>query len=266
MFEHGRSFPVSPHLGFNRQGFGGIVRPARRRCNGFALAAPASTRHDRAMHTAINAFLLGFPALFSIVNPVSGAFIFRIRTAERTHAERVVLARKVAVYAALVMLGALSGGSYVLAFFGITLPALRCAGGLVLAMYAWAMLNSPERREARKDEQAASAEGLDDVAFYPLTLPFTTGPGTISVAVALGSAHPTRGDGLLPFFLGMSGAVLVIALAVWALYSFADQLSWLLGKNASRSITRLSAFFQLCIGVQILITGVTEVLQPLLVH
>jgi multiple antibiotic resistance protein len=218
------------------------------------------------MQAAINAFLLGFPALFSIVNPVSGAFIFRIRTAERTHAERVVLARKVAFYAALVMLGALSGGSYVLAFFGITLPALRCAGGLVLAMYAWTMLNSPERREARKDEQAASAEGLDDVAFYPLTLPFTTGPGTISVAVALGSAHPTRGEGLLPFFIGMSAATLVVALGVWLLYSFADQLSWLLGKNASRSITRLSAFFQLCIGVQILINGVTEVLQPLLAH
>jgi multiple antibiotic resistance protein len=234
--------------------------------NGFALAAPAANRHDRFMHAAIDAFLLGFPALFSIVNPVSGAFIFRIRTTERTHDERVMLARKVACYAALVMLVALWAGSYVLAFFGISLPALRCAGGLVLALYAWAMLNAPERREARKDEQAASAEGLDDVAFYPLTLPFTTGPGTISVAVALGSAHPTRGDGLVPFFVGMSGAALVIAVSVWLLYSFADQLSWLLGKNASRSITRLSAFFQLCIGVQILINGVTEVLQPLLAH
>ncbi len=218
------------------------------------------------MNAAIAAFLLGFPALFSIVNPVSGAFIFRIRTTERSHDERLALARRVGTYAGIVMLVALWAGSYVLAFFGISLPALRCAGGLVLALYAWAMLNSPERREAHKDEQAATAEGLDDVAFYPLTLPFTTGPGTISVAVALGSAHPTRGDGLLPFFVGMSAAALVIAASVWLLYSFADQLSRLVGQNASRSITRLSAFFQLCIGVQILITGVTEVLQPLLAH
>ena len=71
---------------------------------------------------------------------------------------------------------------------------------------------------------------------------------------------------MVPFFIGMSGAAALVALSVWLLYSFADQLSWLLGKNASRSITRLSAFFQLCIGVQILITGVTEVLQPLLAH
>ncbi len=218
------------------------------------------------MHAAIAAFLLGFPALFSIVNPVSGAFIFRIRTAERSHEDRVKLARLVALYAAAVMLVALWAGSYVLAFFGISLPALRCAGGLVLALYAWAMLNSPEQREARKNEQASRAEGLTDVAFYPLTLPFTTGPGTISVAVALGSAHPTRGDGLIPFFIGMSGAAVALSLSVWLLYSFADQLSRLLGQNASQSITRLSAFFQLCIGVQILITGVTEVLQPLLEH
>jgi multiple antibiotic resistance protein len=218
------------------------------------------------VQAALAAFLLGFPALFSIVNPVSGAFIFRTRTDERSHEERAKLARRVGVYAAAVMLVALWAGSYVLAFFGITLPALRCAGGLVLALYAWAMLNSPERQEARKHEQAAPAQGLDDVAFYPLTLPFTTGPGTISVAVALGSAHPPNGEGLLPFFVGMSAAALVIAASVWLLYSFADQLSRLLGPNASRTITRLSAFFQLCIGVQILITGVTEVLQPLMLR
>jgi multiple antibiotic resistance protein len=218
------------------------------------------------MTAAIAAFLLGFPALFSIVNPVSGAFIFRIRTTERTHAERLALARRVSMYALAVMLVALWAGSYVLAFFGISLPALRCAGGMVVALYAWEMLNSPERREAHKDEQAATAEGLDDVAFYPLTLPFTTGPGTIAVAVALGSARPIRGGGLVSFFIGMSAAALVIALAIWLFYSFADQVSRLLGQNASRSISRLSAFFQLCIGVQILITGITEVLRPLLGH
>ena len=216
------------------------------------------------MSAAVAAFLLGFPALFSIVNPVSGAFIFRTRTVERSHAERVRLARRVGVYAAAVMLVALWAGSYVLAFFGITLPALRCAGGIVLALYAWASLNAPERREARKAEQVDAASGQEDVAFFPLTLPFTTGPGTISVAVALGSAHPPAGLGLVTFFIGMSVAALAVAGLVWALYSASDRLSNLLGQVASRVITRLSAFFQLCIGVQILITGITEVLQPLL--
>ena len=218
------------------------------------------------MNEAIAAFLLGFPALFSIVNPVSGAFIFRSRTDERTHLERVSLARQVGIYSAAVMLVALWGGSYVLAFFGISLPALRCAGGLVLALYAWELLNSPEQQEERKLEQASHAKGLDDVAFYPLTLPFTTGPGTISVAVALGAARPAGGRAIFPFFIGMSAAAVAIAVSVWLLYRFTDQLSRLLGQVASRTVTRLSAFFQLCIGVQILITGVTEVFTPLLRH
>ena len=218
------------------------------------------------MNAAIAAFLLGFPALFAIVNPVSGAFIFRTRTVDRPRADRIILARRVGLYAALVMLVALWAGSYVLAFFGISLPALRCAGGVVLAMYAWTSLNAPERREERKNTQMDAAVGLDDVAFYPLTLPFTTGPGTISVAVALGSAHPTTGIALLPFFAGMSVAAIAVALLVWLLYSATDQLSRLLGQVASRAITRLSAFFQLCIGVQILITGVTEILRPLVEH
>ena len=216
------------------------------------------------MDPIVAAFLLGFPALFSIVNPVSGAFIFRTRTIERSHQDRVRLARRVGLYAAVVMLVALWAGSYVLAFFGITLPALRCAGGVVLAMYAWSSLNAPERREARKEEQADAAAGQDDPAFYPLTLPFTTGPGTISVAVALGSAHPEGNIALLPFFAGMSLAALLVALLVWLFYSASDQISRLFGQVVSRAITRLSAFFQLCIGAQILITGVTEVLQPLL--
>ena len=195
------------------------------------------------MSAALASFLLGFPALFSIVNPVSGAFIFRTRTQDRSHAERVQLARRVGLYAALVMLVALWAGSYVLGFFGITLPALRCAG---------------------KTEQVDAAAGQDDVAFFPLTLPFTTGPGTISVAVALGSAHPASGIALLPFFTGMSAAAIAVAALVWALYSASDQISRLLGHVAGRAVSRLSAFFQLCIGVQILVTGVTEILQPLL--
>ena len=142
------------------------------------------------LSTFTGAFLQAFPALFSIVNPVSGAFIFRAATADRSHAGRVILARRVGTYSLLVMLGALWAGSTILSFFGVSIAALRIAGGLMLAGFAWEQLGAPERREGRKQEQAADAGPADDVAFFPLTLPFTTGPGTISVAVALGAGHP----------------------------------------------------------------------------
>ena len=209
-------------------------------------------------------FLLAFPALFSIVNPVSGAFIFREATAERSHGERVALAGRVALYSLLVMAVALSVGSYVLAFFGVSIAALRIAGGLVLALFAWGLLDAPERREGRKQGEAAGASDAGDVAFFPLTLPFTTGPGTIAVCVALGAGHPPGGLALLAFLGGTGCAALLTAAIVWAFYSQSDRLGLLLGSNGSRTVTRLSAFLLLCIGVQILITGVSAVLEPML--
>ena len=206
-------------------------------------------------------FLLAFPALFSIVNPIAGGFIFREATAARSHEGRVALARRVAAYALLVMLVALWGGSYVLAFFGISIAALRIAGGLILSLFAWDLLNSPERRDERKQSEADASS--DDPAFFPLTLPFTTGPGTIAVAIALGAERPS-GHGLTNFFVGVSCAAAVLALIIWLTYANADRIGALLGQAGSRTVTRLSAFLLFAIGVQLLITGVTAVLTPLL--
>ena len=212
------------------------------------------------------AFLLAFPALFSIVNPVAGAFIFREATADRTHPQRTALARRVGTYSLLVMLVALWAGSYVLAVFGISIAALRIAGGIVLSLFAWELLSAPDKREGRKQEQAADAAAApaDDVAFFPLTLPFTTGPGTIAVAVALGAGHPGMGAGWAVFYGGVSLAAMAMAGVIWLFYAYADRLSDLLGRTGSKTVSRLSAFLLFCIGVQMLITGIVDVLRPLL--
>jgi multiple antibiotic resistance protein len=216
------------------------------------------------MLEAVHAFLLGFPALFSIVNPISGGFIFRSVTASRPPETHARLARLVALNSLVVMMGALWAGSYVLAFFGITLAALRVAGGLVVALSGWRLLNAPETHDERKQEQAASAEGIEDIALFPLTIPFTTGPGTIAVAVALGAGHPKLFGGLGWFFLGMTAAALAMTAVIWITYSYAERLTRMMGPTGTRTITRISAFLLLCIGVQILITGVEDVLGPLL--
>lgn len=210
------------------------------------------------------AFLLAFPALFSIVNPIAGAFIFREATADRTHDERVLLARRVGVYSLVVMIVALWAGSYVMSFFGITLPALRVAGGVLLGAFAWELLGRPEHREDRKQQQAsdAAAGPPEDVAFFPLTLPFTTGPGTISVAVALGAGRPSIGVG--GFFTGVTLAALAMAVVIGVTYAYADRLGALLGRNGTRTVSRLSAFILFCIGVQMFLTGVADALGPVL--
>ncbi len=215
------------------------------------------------MNQAIAAFLLGFPALFSIVNPISGAFIFREVTAFRPH-QRTRLAGQVATYSLIVMTVALWGGPYVLGFFGITLAALRVAGGIVVALTGWHLLQAPEEHGDRKETQAADAGHTDDIVLFPLTIPITTGPGTIAVAITLGSGHPHDPEVLVPYFLGMTAATVALAVVIWITYGSADRISRLMGPRGSRTVTRLSAFLLLCIGVQILITGAEDVLAPLL--
>ena len=200
-------------------------------------------------------FLVALPALFSIVNPLGGALIYNQVTAGRGDDERAALAWRVASYSAIVMLSSLWIGAWLMSFFGVSIDALRVAGGSVVSAAAWEMLSYSTTTENRKKEQAAPAAGAADVAFFPLTMPFTTGPGTISVAIALSASRPSTAAELVPFFTGLSAAALAVAISVGVCYASADRVVTLLGPARARILNRLSAFLLLCIGVQILLTG-----------
>ncbi|WP_269713312.1 MarC family protein [Caulobacter sp. NIBR2454] len=215
--------------------------------------------------SVIGAFLLAFPALFSIVNPIGASLIFNEVTGDLSREDRARLATRISVYSLLVLLVSLWLGSYILNFFGISLGALRVAGGLVVAIRAWGLLMAPEVQEGRKADDAALAKGShDDVAFFPLTMPFTTGPGTISVAIALSSQRPTDGPGTASFFIGASVAAVCMAAVIWLSYRSADRLLKLIGANGARVVSRLVALLLLCIGVQIISTGLESLLGPLI--
>jgi multiple antibiotic resistance protein len=208
---------------------------------------------------AAKAFLLAFPALFSVVNPLGMALIFHETTAQFGPVSQQKLARLVALYGALVMLVAAFAGSYVLTFFGISLAALRLAGGAVVAIRAWELLAAPEAYEQRKSSQATVGSS-DSVAFYPLTMPLTTGPGTMAVAVALGAERPLAGFGLFAFLAGLAVACGTVAVTIWFFFGSAPRLAAWLGPTARQTVSRLAAFLLMCIGVQIMIHGVQDVL------
>ena len=130
--------------------------------------------------------MLAFPALFSIINPIGGAFIFLAATRRLSNDVRTNLARQVATYSFFLLNASMLIGAFVLRIFGISIPVLRVAGGIVIALSAWKMLNAGEdtgEREAAVEE--AGVRDAGHMAFYPLTMPMTMGPGTISVAIAL---------------------------------------------------------------------------------
>jgi multiple antibiotic resistance protein len=213
-----------------------------------------------ALTAAVGAFLLAFPALFSIVNPIGGALIFNNVTTGRTPHERRALAARIGGYSLLILIGSLLLGSYILNFLGVSLAAVRIAGGAVVAFRAWGLLNEPEAHEDRKAGVAAPAQDAEDVAFFPLTMPFTTGPGTISVAIALSSQRPDEAQRLAPFFAGCSLAALGVSAAVWLSYSSSDVVMRLLGPSGARVVSRLVAFLLLCVGVQIMLTGLQDII------
>jgi multiple antibiotic resistance protein len=205
----------------------------------------------------VDAFLLGFPALFSVVNPIGGAFVFQTMLDGRSADERAHVARRVAIYSSCVLLSALWAGSIILDFFGVTLAALRVAGGAVIALNAWQLLS-----QSVEQQPAVSVTG-ESIAFFPLTMPITAGPGSISVAVALSSEHPRMLSGAGWFFGGMSAAVVGVSITVWLAFGWAGRVTQLLGDNGNRILERLMAFLLLCIGVQILLTGIQDVLSQI---
>jgi multiple antibiotic resistance protein len=117
----------------------------------------------------------------------------------------------------------------------------------------------PEAHEERKAHQAEPAQHADDIAFFPMTMPLTTGPGTIAVAIALSSQRPAAGSTPFGFFGGLSVAALSIAVLIWLCYRWSHIVIALLGRGGARVMSRLVAFLLLCVGVQIIVTGVIGV-------
>lgn len=221
------------------------------------------------MGHAISAFLLVFPALFSIINPLGGAIIFHEVTSGRGGALRQALAKRVAIFSFFVVAAAMLAGVYILHFFGISLNALRIAGGLVVAVRAYEMLNAPDSSTDRKQQavepvNAAPAADLSSLAFFPLTIPFTAGPGTIAVAISLGTARPDGFAQAWPFYLGSVLAVIANAVVIWGCYSASGNMVKILGHAGQVVVSRIVAFLLLGIGVQITISGLVPVLHEAL--
>jgi multiple antibiotic resistance protein len=207
------------------------------------------------MNRFVNTFLLVYAGLFPIVNPFGNIPFFMSLTQFATDRQRNVLARRVAVNSFFLLLGSLFLGSHVLEFFGISLPVVRIGGGLVVTAFGWKLLNA---ETAAVDNQAGSQEPATvPDAFYPLTMPLTVGPGSMSVAITLGSQRP-KAFGIESLLLLGGAAVLgllAISATVYFCYRFAHRLPALLGPSGINVMLRLTAFILLCIGIQIIYDG-----------
>lgn len=212
-----------------------------------------------------------FAALFPVVNPIGCAPIFLSLAKRYPDSAQRILSGKIAVYSFALLAGSFLFGSIILNFFGISLPVMQVAGGMVLAATGWNLLNQNDD-DSTEGKAPATLEDAMQHAFFPLTLPITVGPGCISIAIALGAhlrhqAGPGWENGFPRHLIaGLVGMFLLSVLVVLC-YANANRMVRLLGKSGTGILTRLSAFIVFAIGVQILwnglIAGLPQVLGAL---
>ena len=214
------------------------------------------------MTDALKVFLLVLSALFPIVDPLAGGPIFLALTRDYSPEARMALSWRVALHSLLLMTASYFIGSNVLNFFGVSLPVVQVAGGSVVVSVGWAMLKAKEedRNVSRRTVESSDIYGS---AFYPLTMPLTVGPGSISVAVTLGANSTHRYGFHIPTILAALIAMSLIALSIFLCYAFAARLARVLGKTAMTVIIRLTSFLLVCIGVQIVWNGLSGLLPSL---
>lgn len=211
-------------------------------------------------------FLLVLATLLPILNPAATAPIFLGLTEGASEETRRLLARRIATNMVVLITGAMLVGSYVLDLFGISLPIVRVAGGTLIAANAWRLLAiSPASRDSRQSlAEAYTPEMARTHAFYPLTFPISCGPGSLAAAITIGvTLHEEQLALSLARFAGGFGGMVVIGLALFVAFRYATQLLKPLGETGTTVFLRLSAFILLCLGVQIVWDGISELVRSL---
>ena len=210
---------------------------------------------------------LAFAALLPLINPLGTAIILLGMTEDATPAERRQIARSVSVNTVVLLAVVLVAGRVVLGFFGISVPIVQFAGGIVLAAMGWKMLFSVDvasaGRPAAAGPQVARSDYRDRL-FYPFTFPLTVGPGGVAVAITL-SAHTSRMTVLETVVaqLGAFVGILAVAGVTYLCYANAGRISNRLGPSGMAVLTRLSAFIVVCLGAEIAWNGTRALLQAL---
>src|SRR5450631_443143 len=205
------------------------------------------------MNGIVAAFALTFAGLFPIVNPLESAPFFLALTKSLPSAQRSALARSVAINGFVLLLGSMALGPWLLEFFGIRLPVVRIAGGLVVTALGWKLLTQEDFSDhANSGDLPAGRRKIG--SFYPLTMPLTVGPGSMSVAITIGSRKPAGIPPLSEILQHMTGALLgivAIASTIYLAYRFASTMARVLGETGVEVLVRLSAFILMCIGIEI---------------
>lgn len=207
----------------------------------------------------LNLAAFSFLALFPILNPPAMAPIFLDMTASLPDEDRHRLAGLIGKYTFMLLFSVLVAGGWLLKIFGISVPVIRIAGGLLLFNTAWQMLNNEARFSPAEQEELKAR--MTSKAFFPMTMPVTAGPGSIAVTLTLVPAGSLLKSYTWIKFAADAAGIALAALSVFFFYRYSENLLRRLGRAGTQTISKISAFILLAIGVQIIWDGIRGLLS-----
>lgn len=203
----------------------------------------------------ISFFFATLGSLFSVVNPLGAVPMYLTLTNDYSSVERSATARRTALYFMMILVVFFFAGAFILNFFGISLNALRIAGGLIIVNSGYGLLNSKAERRRVSHKIEEEAQQKDDISFTPMAMPMLSGPGSISLLIGL-SAQESG----LTNTLAIVGVVAVMAVLVFITLRFAPLLFRLLGRAGLSALSRIMGFLVMAIGIQLLVSGLLSLI------
>lgn len=193
-----------------------------------------------------------FTSIISVANPLAAMPVFVSLTEANSNRERVRIAKKSSFYMFLVLIIFLFGGTYIMSFFGISLPGIRIAGGLIILRAAVSMLNPEEPGRKLSDEDREAAKEKADISFTPMAMPMLSGPGSIAVVIGLAS----QATGIFDLLI-VTIAILLVALISYIILRLAPISARYIGPSGMSAVTRMMGFIAMCIAVQFILNGIS---------
>jgi multiple antibiotic resistance protein len=194
-------------------------------------------------------------ALLPIINPLASTPVFMAITEGDSEAKRRDQAKRGCLYMVGILVCFLFGGSFIMQFFGLSIPGMRIAGGLLVCSVAFAMY-SPQTNDEEERRRQEEARAKHDVSFSPLAMPMLSGPGSIAVTIGLTSLS-TQWIDYIAIILG----ILIVAIISYCTLRLSGRLVKMIGVNGMSALTKIMGFLLLCIGIQFVVNGVVGVLS-----
>ncbi|ACB74224.1 MarC family NAAT transporter [Opitutus terrae] len=192
-------------------------------------------------------------ALLPLINPLASAPTFLAITDGDTPERRNQQLRMACLYTVGILVSFLIGGTFIMGFFGLSIPGLRIAGGLLVAGIGSHMLMSPPK-PATDDPVHAAARAKRDISFSPLAMPMMSGPGSIAATISFTSLARGWID-----YVAIILGIIIVTVITYVTLRISDRVVRVVGFNSMNALSQVMGFLILCIGIQFVVNGVTEI-------